>query len=192
MYEFVTRFFEYEWNLIESILSHTERIHDMQNLITRKSNRLNGYDYSNNGSYFVTICSKDRHELFGHIVVGATVLGRPQVELTELGKLINDAIIYNISSNTDNIIDSYVIMPNHIHMIISMRSETGDRGRSPLQYVVRNIKSYVTKQAGFSPWQKSFHDHIIRSESNYIKISEYIENNPATWETDCFYNSTQT
>jgi len=53
--------------------------------------------------------------------------------------------------------------------------------------IVRYIKSYVTKQTGFSLWQRSFHDHIIRNEENYRKIAEYIENNPTNWEEDCFY-----
>ncbi|MCL2047832.1 MAG: hypothetical protein FWG87_03800 [Defluviitaleaceae bacterium] len=53
--------------------------------------------------------------------------------------------------------------------------------------IVRYIKSYVTKRIGFSPWQKSFHDRIVRNEQEYYKITEYIENNPSKWEEDCFY-----
>ncbi|MDR0490876.1 MAG: hypothetical protein LBH28_06495 [Oscillospiraceae bacterium] len=158
----------------------------MRELSTRKPNRLKGYDYSRNGAYFVTMCVKDRHEIFGQIV-GATVPGRPSMEYSELGKFIDETIMYYIKINTDVIFDRYVIMPNHIHMIIIIRSETGDRGRSPLQFIVRNLKSYVTKQAGFSLWQKSFHDHIIRNENEYNKIADYIDNNPMLWKDDCFY-----
>jgi REP element-mobilizing transposase RayT len=132
------------------------------------------------------MCVKDRHEIFGQIV-GATVPGRPSMEYSELGKFIDETIMYYIKINTDVIFDRYVIMPNHIHMIIIIRSETGDRGRSPLQFIVRNLKSYVTKQAGFSLWQKSFHDHIIRNENEYNKIADYIDNNPMLWKDDCFY-----
>jgi REP element-mobilizing transposase RayT len=89
-------------------------------------------------------------------------------------------------------IDRYVIMPDHIHAVVFIAVETverdgrknggaGDRGRSPLQGVVRNVKSFVTKWAGFSPWQKSFYDHIIRNEIEYVQIIKYIEDNPAKW-----------
>ena len=136
---------------------------------------------------FVTICIKDRHELLGRIDrVGATVPGRPFVEKTELGGFVDSAISYYIENNTV-IIDKYIIMPNHIHMIIVIRSETGDRGRSPLQHIVHNLKSYVIKMAGFSPWQKSFHDHIIRSDAEYLRIWQYIDENPMNWHDDCYF-----
>ena len=98
---------------------------------TRKPIRLKGYDYSSEGMYFITICTKDKHCILCDIV-GATVPGRPQTELTAIGIHINNAIrFYN--ANKIILIDKYVIMPNHIHMIIAINRETGDRGRSPLQ-----------------------------------------------------------
>ena len=157
-------------------------------LPVRKRIRLRGYDYSREGVYFVTVCVKDRHELFGSIDVGATALGRtcPIVTLTPLGECLNETIQL---ANKENVsIEKYVIMPNHIHMIIALSA--GDRGRSPLQYVIRNIKSYVTKQAGFSPWQKSFHDYIIRTKADYQRISQYIDENPRKWTEDCYYVAT--
>jgi REP element-mobilizing transposase RayT len=63
--------------------------------------------------------------------------------------------------------------------LVVIQSPTGDRGRSPLHNLIRNIKSYVTKWAGFSPWQKSFHDHIVRDEKDYNRIADYIAGNPA-------------
>jgi len=175
----------------------------MSEKTTRKKNRLDGYDYSQEGAYFVTVCSKNRTELFGEVVtkessgfgengvVGATVPGRPRVKLSNIGEIIENAILY-YNNNTNHIeIGKYVIMPNHIHAIILLR-ESGDRGRSPLQWVVRNLKSYVTKQIGFSPWQRSYHDHIIRSYSEYMKITEYIKNNPAQWTEDMYYIEQQT
>ena len=162
----------------------------MKEAPVRKSIRLKKYDYSNAGYYFVTICVKGRHEMLGKAVVGATVPGRPcvsRIELSELGKHVDSAIAYY---NANGIADfnKYVIMPNHIHLIIVIGAKTGDRRRSPLQGIVRNLKSYVTKQAGFSPWQKSFHDHIIRDETEYLKICQYIDDNPARWQEDCYYN----
>ena len=116
----------------------------MNELPVRKQIRLRNYDYSQSGCYFVTMCVKDKQEL-------------------------------------------YVIMPNHIHMIIVIRQTAGDRGRSPLQEIVRNLKSYVTKTAGFSPWQRSFHDHIIRNDEDYLRIWKYIDENPARWSEDIYY-----
>jgi REP element-mobilizing transposase RayT len=174
----------------------------MCELPVRKPNRLQEYDYGQNGMYFVTICVKDRAELLGTIEparppsgVGATVPGRPPssaraapyCELSELGGYVDDAIMYYNARNGGIFFDKYVIMPNHIHTIIVIRSRAGDRGRSPLQCIVRNLKSYVTKKIGFSPWQRSFHDHIIRDEQDYNRISEYIKSNPANWEQDQFY-----
>jgi len=157
----------------------------MKELPTRKNIRLKEYDYSRAGAYFVTICIKDGHEMLGEIV-GATVLGGPHVQLSEIGRVLDSAIVYyHKSSNIQ--IPNYVIMPNHIHMIVMLLAETGDRGRSPLQHIVRNLKSYITKQIGFSIWQKSFHDHIIRDKSEYHRIWQYIDENPIRWQEDEYY-----
>ena len=157
---------------------------DLLELSERKSMRLKDYDYSQNGGYFITICVKDKHELLGKIV-GTTALGRPNIELMETGCCIAETIQ---KANTDCVkIDKYVIMPNHIHMIVILDQEADDRGRSSLQQVVRNIKSYVTKQIGFSVWQKSFYDHIIRNKDEYLEIWKYIDENPAKWAEDKYY-----
>jgi len=168
----------------------------MTDLPKRKPNRLKDYDYGQNGAYFVTICTKNHECLFG--TVGATVPGRPPVSsnipyrsfvsLTELGKFVDKSIIYTHNNGDLNVkIEKYVIMPNHVHLIIGLYSETGDRPRSPLQMVVRNIKSYVSKWAGFTVWQKSFYDHIIRDDEDYNRVAEYIENNPEKWIEDRYY-----
>jgi len=124
-------------------------------------------------------------ELLGKIV-GATVPGRPHMELSELGECV-DSVIAFYRENDKVIIDKYVIMPNHIHLIIRIIPETGDRGRSPLQHIVRNLKSYVTKKAGFSPWQRSFYDRIIRDEKEYLSIWQYIDENLQKWSEDDYY-----
>ena len=103
----------------------------------RKNIRLKDYNYSQNGAYFITICVKDKHELLGKIV-GTTVPGRPQsenshpfVKLTPLGICVDKTIQ---TANKNNVkIDKYVIMPNHIHMIVILGQDTDDRGRSSLQ-----------------------------------------------------------
>jgi len=160
-------------------------------LPVRKIIRLQGYDYSNAGYYYITMCVKDKHELFGKIV-GATAPGRPRMELTPLGKCVDETI--QIANKNNVKIDKYVIMPNHIHMIVILTANdnktiTDDRGRSSLQQVVRNIKSYVTKWAGFSMWQARFYDEIIRTEEDYRRIWHYIDQNQVKWAEDEFYNA---
>ena len=80
-------------------------------------------------------------------------------------------------------LQKYVIMPNHIHMIISISC---DNELSVTQRI-SSLKTLITKELGFSIFQRSFHDHIIRNEKEYLQIWEYIENNPVNWATDCFY-----
>ena len=89
------------------------------------------------------------------------------------------------------IVDKYVIMPNHIHAIIRIDadySEDGKGGRTmcapTLSLIIKNFKEYVTKQIGFSVWQKSFYDRVLRNEWEYRNAWQYIENNPANWEND--------
>jgi REP element-mobilizing transposase RayT len=157
----------------------------MRELPTRKPNRLKGHDYCQSGAYFITICTKDRAELFGTIVGAATC--RPYAELTELGKSVDDVIgkinyIYKHVS-----VEQYVIMPNHIHMIVVIGNGGRQIAAPTISLIVGNLKRVVSMRSGFSPWQKSFHDHIIRNENEYNKIAEYIENNPILWIDDCFY-----
>ena len=151
----------------------------------RKNIRLKDYDYNQSGAYFITICVKDRRELLGAIV-GTTALGRLVVELTQLGICVDETI--QIANKNSVKIDKYIIMPNHIHMIVILDQDSDDRGRSSLQQVVRNIKSFVTKREGFSMWQPRFHDHVIRDEEDYLHIWKYIDENPAKWTEDKYYN----
>ena len=160
-------------------------------LTKRKPNRLKNFDYSKNGAYFVTICAKSRFELFGTIDVGAAFC-RPQ--LSETGELI-EAEIKRLSNIYEGVsVDCYIIMPNHVHMIIVIHGEIGYRkiGRQnaapTISQMINQWKRAISIKNGFSPWQKSFHDHIIRNEDEYSRIAKYIENNPATWESDCHFS----
>ncbi|MCL2089082.1 MAG: hypothetical protein FWH14_06335 [Oscillospiraceae bacterium] len=117
---------------------------------------------------------------------------KPRIELTPLGVCVDETIQ---KANRNNVsIPKYVIMPNHIHMIVILsqktaddKRETDDRGRSSLPQVVRNIKSFVTKEIGFSIWQPRFHDHIIRTRQEYRRIWHYIDKNPEKWSEDEYY-----
>lgn len=98
--------------------------------------------------------------------------------------------IQNIGTQYPTVhIDHYVIMPNHIHLLISLQNKDGRQGTAcpTISDLVRVLKIMVRKESGKSIFQTSFHDHIIRGEADYLKIWNYIENNPAGWEKDCFY-----
>ena len=154
----------------------------------RKRNRLKGYDYSQQGAYFVTICAKDLQELFGAIAMGELCIAHPA--LSRVGTIV-EAAIENIPQIYPDVeIDRYVIMPNHIHMIIILDQADADKNKNSksIPSIMRSFKTMVTKDAGESFWQASYHDHIIRNEADYQRIWQYIDNNPATWADDCYYS----
>ncbi len=150
----------------------------------RKQNRLAGYDYSQNGAYFITVCIKDKKCLLGKIVGGDAYIA-PKILLSEYGKTV-EKYICGIKG-----LHKYIIMPNHIHMIIFICNEEGTmRASSPTQSIPQLIKSFktlITKEIGFSVWQRSYYDHIIRDDADYEAIWGYIENNPLKWKEDRFY-----
>ena len=153
--------------------------------LKRKPNRLKSWNYSSNAAYFVTICLKNKQNLFWNIVGAHSV--RPQeIALSDYGSIVDKAI-QNIPNHYPNItIDKYCIMPNHIHLIFLI--DNGSTLCSPtISIVLKQMKEYVTKQIDQPIWQKSFHDHIIRGQADYEKIWQYIDENPLKWELDCFY-----
>ncbi|MBR3952765.1 MAG: transposase [Oscillospiraceae bacterium] len=162
---------------------------DIAELPKRKHHRLPGYDYSRNGYYFVTICTEDRKPLFWKNA-GADII-RPQNDdtdllLSETGVIVKNAI-ENISEHYHGVfVDRYCIMPNHVHLIIAiMLKENGRIISAPtVSRVIGQMKRYASKKCGYPIWQKSFYDEIIRSQSAYDEISEYIFENPMKWEED--------
>ena len=100
----------------------------------RKPTRLKGYDYSQNGVYFVTVCTYKKQKLLSEIV-GEGLCALPSVKLTEVGLIVDNYIKY-IQNNLDGItVDNYIIMPNHIHLLVAIDNEaTGGRGSPPLQF----------------------------------------------------------
>ncbi|MBQ8503097.1 MAG: transposase [Clostridia bacterium] len=161
----------------------------------RKDYRLKNYDYSSPNAYFITICTKDRHPILwqsvSHNNVGAAI-GRPVVyELSPYGKVAETAI-NKISSIYPTVnVDKYVIMPNHIHMILSIH-HIPDTISPSTATIVNQLKGYISKQLGFSPWQKLYHDRIIRNEEEYLNKWQYIEDNPLKWSEDDEYVNLQT
>ncbi len=157
----------------------------------RKPTRLKNYDYSGNGYYFITICAHNRKNIFSNIVgqglaPAANVL-RPFGEIAEKELL-------DLENRYENIkIDKYVIMPNHIHVIIIIQNETAGASPCPtLSDVICTFKSITTRKCHLIKpnqklWQFSFHDHIIRGENDYREIWNYIDTNPLKWKEDKFY-----
>lgn len=139
--------------------------------------------------YFITICAKNKKHIFGKIV-GATIGRPPEIHLSQYGEITKYAI-EQISVHYSAVsVEKYVIMPNHIHLLLLI--DTYNKNGRPMvaptiSVVIQQMKGYVSKQMGFSPWQKVFHDHIIRNEKDYEKIWEYIYTNPVKWKEDCFY-----
>ncbi len=163
-------------------------------LPTRKQKRLENYDYSSCGTYFITICPKDRRSIFWdnaqpNFVGEDSILPLDNVRLSPFGKITDEAI-KSISERYSHVeLLQYVIMPNHVHMILYIPYDGGRIISSPtsISTVVGQLKRYVSKKIGISIWQRSFHDHIIRNKSDYEKISKYIYENPMKWQYDCFY-----
>ena len=148
----------------------------------RKENRLKKFDYSSCETYFITICTKDKTCLFGNIIVGAPI-GRPFCNLSDYGKIVDEAI-NNIEKKYDRIqLDNYVIMPDHIHLLLTILGDKNGRpmGAPTIPNVINQLKGYISKKIGFSVWQKLYYDHIIRDDKDYETKWQYIEDNPGTW-----------
>ena len=160
----------------------------------RKNIRLKGYDYSNNGAYEITICTQNREHLWGDIV-GATLCGRPHNPHMIVEKWISETE----NKFGDIKIDKYVIMPNHIHMIIFLHrndEKAGDHIGSPLHRIVEWFKTMTTNEyirgvkSGLYPpfnkriWQRNYYEHVIRNEEEYQEKWRYIDENPARWSED--------
>ena len=183
----------------------------------RKRNRLRNFDYSSVGIYFLTICTAERRNYFWSnlnvgaciarpqnaempsINVGATI-GRPQpiveikspedIELSDWGKIVDEAITNIPNIYPAILVEKYVIMPDHIHLLLHIcADEYGRPMVAPtMSRVVQQMKGYVTKRIGVSVWQKLFFDHVIRNRRDYEEHVKYIYNNPRHWYLDELYS----
>ena len=156
----------------------------------RKAIRLQEYDYSTPGAYFITICTKDRKGILSKIgIVGEGLCALPQPILTDIGKMVDQSIQYLNTHIPSFSVDKYVIMPNHIHLLVQIRGDSvlgGHRG-PPLHKIIGQFKSYTTHRYGMELWQRSYYDHIIRGEEDYRDVWQYIDGNPARWREDDLY-----
>ena len=157
---------------------------------TRKATRLREYDYSTPGGYFVTICTKNRKPVLSKIeLVGEGLCALPQTTLTKTGEMVEKSIQYLAQNIPCFSVDRYVIMPNHVHLLVQITadSETGGHRGPPLHKIMGQFKSFTTHTYGTVLWQRSFHDHVIRGEEDYREILHYIDQNPARWQEDEFF-----
>ena len=142
----------------------------------RKSPRIPGYDYATPNYYFITICTHEKNCIFWS---GG--------KLNTFGQIAFDAAMQISAHFPGNRVDSFVVMPNHIHMILVV-----EPGGTEATVVIGQYKSQVSKEIHkIDPkrkiWQTSFHDHGIRNYRQYQHIREYIETNPMRWKEDCFF-----
>ena len=170
------------------------------------------YDYSLTGAYFITLCTQGKRNILCEI--GPVGQGLCSCRLLAAGEIVQDELS-RLETRYDGMkIDKYVIMPNHLHMIVIIDQPGERREQSPLACAkerpqpgghvcprptvsdfVCGLKSITTKQCnrtcgttGKTLWQTGFHDHIIRGEANYLRIWQYIDENPLKWAEDCYYS----
>jgi putative transposase len=164
----------------------------------RKSIRLRGYDYSQAGSYFITICTHERLPLFGEIVDEKMIQNEKGMMAEKCWHAIPDHFPWVI-------LDAFIVMPNHVHGIITVgTNDVGANNHLPLPSkpkhgtsqtigsIIRGFKIGVTKWFRFNTnvhvvWQRNYYEHIIRNDEAYLKIAEYIQTNPQRWEDDIYH-----
>ena len=151
----------------------------------RKKIRLANYDYSSVGAYFITLCTKNKEHNLSRIIVGD---GLPVPKNTIYGDVVNRYISEIKIKYPSVSVEKYVIMPNHIHMIIVI-SQNGTENPSPTISAVMGWYKYQTTKAinniknssSEKFWQRSYFDHIIRGQQDYEEQWRYIDENPARW-----------
>ena len=158
---------------------------------TRKNSlRLPGYNYSRPGYYFITICTKNGEAFFGEI-------RDDQMVLSDLGG-IAIAELKKTAVMTDIELDCFIVMPNHVHFIAAIVSDSGGRvlgsggknaaptahAKQRIPVMIQNYKAAVSRALEFSPWHRSYFDGIIKTQERLDYIRAYIAENPARWASD--------
>jgi REP element-mobilizing transposase RayT len=148
----------------------------------RKSQRLEGFDYAEAGTYFVTICTTGRACILGRVRGAA-------VDLSPIGEAVRQVWQEELPQRFPTVeLDAFVVMPNHVHAIVSIR----DAGSLSLGRIVQAFKSLSadrTRAQRGRPrdrgmWQRGYHDRIVRTPTDLDRIRQYIADNPARWAED--------
>ncbi len=150
------------------------------NIHHRRSLRLQGYDYTQAGAYFITLCVQHREQLFGAVMDSS-------MQLSPTGIIVRDTWEW-LASHYDYLeLDAFVIMPDHLHGILVLAPMT-DIKRKSLGGLVGAFKTVSTKHInmmrntpGTNVWQRNYYEHIIRNENDLHKIRAYIATNPIRW-----------
>lgn len=147
----------------------------------RKRIRLENFDYSSDGAYFVTVCVIRKDMSLWKNVAANCVRQNITHDLSDIGKLVDNEI-QKIETIYDSItVDKYCIMPDHIHMILLIDTKWRTQFAPTISRVIKQFKGAITKKLGFSIWQKSFNDEIIRNEKAYLEIWRYVDENPVKY-----------
>jgi REP element-mobilizing transposase RayT len=172
----------------------------------RRSIRLSGYNYTQEGAYFVTICTYNRLTLFGEII-------GEEMRLSPIGEIVEGEWRQTAIVRRNIELDAFVIMPNHLHgiLVISDNTTVGATRRvaptdtdkrqliaDSLGAIIGQFKSVVTKRIlkrsdihlEHPLWQRNYYEHIIRNENELNRIRQYIASNPARWHEDSLYQGT--
>jgi putative transposase len=157
------------------------------------SARLKGWDYRTSADYFITICTKEMVPWFGFVKDG-------EMHLNDLGKYAFNYML-GINEHKENAkVVNHIVMPNHVHAIISLRNMKSDRKinefgpllSDSLAVLINNYKGRITKfartnQLPWGGWHGRYHDHIIRNSKSFDNINQYISNNPTNWNSDRYF-----
>lgn len=169
----------------------------------RRSIRIQGYDYSKTGIYFVTICTHQRQCLFGEI-------RNEKMILNQIGKIVTQEWLKSAEIRQEIVLDEWIIMPNHLHGIVGIDKKDdndfkGDNNKgaslAPLQKDKQKPKSLSSFVGGFKSsvtkiikpicdhpnpviWQRNYYENIVRDENQLNQIRQYIINNPQKWDED--------
>ncbi|MBQ2780914.1 MAG: transposase [Clostridia bacterium] len=157
----------------------------------RKSTRMRCFDYATTGAYFVTICTQNRKNTLSSIVGE----GFPLPQLSRCGEIANKWIRELPKKYKEISVECYVIMPNHIHLLLLWKKEDGRGDPSPtivtaigwLKYQITREINISCHTVGEKVFQRSFYDHVIRSDKDYTEIYQYICENPMRWQLDKLY-----
>lgn len=166
-------------------------------LPVRKPTRLENFDYGESGAYFITICTEHRRNTLSVIKPNYNHVGEgfPLLRLSKYGE-IADSWIQKIPGKYPTIsVDCYVIMPNHIHLLLSVNQNNGRGFPSPtIDSAMGWLKYQITREinglrgvVGEKIFQRSFYDHVVRNRNDYNEIYKYISENPLRWQLDKLY-----
>jgi REP element-mobilizing transposase RayT len=165
---------------------------------------LKNFDYAQEGFYFITICIKKHQCVLGKII-------NSKMNLNEIGEIVRREWLKTAELRPNVKLHNFVVMPNHFHGILEIvkkeweinndltkhdtsklpKSRFQNQGKNTMSSIIGSFKSSATKNihlAGYDfAWQRNLYEHIIRNHDDYIRIDNYITNNPLHWWNDCFY-----